>query len=49
MRKILTLIGAALISMNVAAQKIDFDAAGKRGDAKHTEQGFWGWDVARSA
>ena len=49
MKKIFTLIGAALITMNVAAQKIDFDAAGKVGDAKHTEQGFWGWDVARAA
>ena len=49
MKKIFTLLGAALISMNVAAQKIDFDAAGKVGDAKHTEQGFWGWDVARAA
>ena len=49
MKKIITLIGAALMSMNVAAQKIDFDAAGKVGDAKHTEQGFWGWDVARAA
>ena len=49
MKKIFTLFGAALISMNVAAQKIDFDASGKVGDAKHTEQGFWGWDVARAA
>ena len=49
MKKIFTLIGAALITMNVAAQKIDFDASGKVGDAKHTEQGFWGWDVARAA
>ena len=32
----------------MSAQKIDFDAAGKTGDAKHTEQGFWGWDVARA-
>lgn len=38
-----------LATLTMQAQKIDFDAAGKRGDAKHTEQGFWGWDVARSA
>ena len=48
MRKVL-LSMACLTTLNVSAQKIDFDAAGKTGDAKHTEQGFWGWDVARAA
>ena len=38
-----------LATLTMQAQKIDFDAAGKVGDAKHTEQGFWGWDVARAA
>ena len=49
MKKIFTLISAALISMNVAAQKIDFDFQGKTGDERHTEAGFLNWPVASKA
>ena len=48
MKKLLLSI-SCLAAMSATAQKIDFDAAGKVGDAKHTEQGFWGWDVKRAA
>lgn len=49
MKQTLLMMWCLLATLAMQAQKIDFDAAGKRGDAKHTEQGFWGWDVARSA
>jgi hypothetical protein len=49
MKQTLLMMWCLLATLTMQAQKIDFDAAGKRGDAKHTEQGFWGWDVARSA
>ena len=45
MKKFFTLMGAALISMNVAAQKIDFDFQGKSGGERHTEAGFLNWPI----
>ena len=49
MKKMFTLIGAALVTMSMTAQKIDFDFQGKTGDERHTEAGFLNWPVASKA